>query len=299
MTRLQGCGTALVTPMKLNGAVDFSALRALVEWQISEGIHFLVPCGTTGEAVTLSPEERVEVVSAVVEVAHGRTKVVAGATSNDTRAAVAEAKRMGAAGADYILSATPYYNKPTPEGLSRHLGAVADGAGRPVILYNVPGRTSVNMDAATTLRLAERAGIAGVKEASGNLGQIMDIINGRPESFSVLSGDDALALAIVALGGDGLISVASNEVPAPMARLIDSALKGTFEVARPIHYRLLRLMNVNFIESNPIPVKAALHAMGKIESGIRLPLVALSEAKRPALLDALREAGVLTPVPSP
>ncbi|MBI4503189.1 MAG: 4-hydroxy-tetrahydrodipicolinate synthase [Gemmatimonadetes bacterium] len=296
MTRLQGCGTALVTPMRLNGAVDFPALRALVEWQISEGIHFLVPCGSTGEAATMSPEERAEVVSAVVEVAHGRVKVVGGATSNDTRAAVAEAKRIAAAGADYILSATPYYNKPTPEGLYQHFGAIADAAGRPVILYNVPGRTSVNLDAATTLRLAERAGIAGVKEASGNLGQIMDIIRARPESFSVLSGDDAFALAVMACGGDGLISVVSNEVPAPMARLIDSALKGTFDVARSIHYRLLPLMNLNFIESNPIPVKAALHAMGRIEYGIRLPLVPLSEAKRPALLDTLREAGVASPL---
>ena len=292
--RLQGCGTALVTPMTASGEVDYPKLRALVEWQIAEGIHFLVPCGTTGEAATLSPDERVQVVRTVIEVARGRVRIVAGATSNDTRAATDEAKRMAQAGADYILSATPYYNKPTPEGLYRHFGAVADAAGRPVVLYNVPGRTSVNMDAATTLRLASRAGIAGVKEASGNLGQIMDVIQGRPEHFSVLSGDDAIALAVVAAGGDGLVSVASNEAPGLMARLIDAALKSDLTAARQIHYRLLALMNANFVESNPIPVKWALQAMGKIDAGIRLPLVPLSEAKRPALLAALQEAGIAT-----
>lgn len=290
--RLQGCGTALVTPMKSNGEVDYAALKMLVEWQIAEGIHFLVPCGTTGEAVTLSPDERAEVVKTVVGVAKGRVKVVAGATSNDTRLAVEETKRMAAAGADYILSATPYYNKPTMEGLYRHFGAVADAGGKPVVLYNVPGRTSVNMDAATTLRLAGRQGIAAVKEASGNLGQIMEIIKERPENFAVLSGDDAFALAVVALGGDGLVSVASNEVPGPMAKLIDAGLKGDYAAARKLHYQLLTLMNTNFIESSPIPVKWALHAMGKIGEGIRLPLVPLSEARRPTLIAALREAGI-------
>lgn len=289
---LQGCGTALVTPMKAGGEVDYVALRSLVEWQVAEGIHFLVPCGTTGEAVTLLPAERVEVVKTVAGVAKGRVKVIAGATSNDTRAATEEAKRMAAAGADYILSATPYYNKPTMEGLYRHFGAVADAGGKPVVLYNVPGRTSVNMDAATTLRLAARTGIAAVKEASGNLGQIMEIIKGRPEGFSVLSGDDAIALAVVAMGGDGLISVASNEAPGPMARLIDAGLTGDYAAARKLHYQLLNLMNANFIESNPIPVKWALHVMGKIDQGIRLPLVPLSDARRPALLAALKDAGL-------
>jgi 4-hydroxy-tetrahydrodipicolinate synthase len=278
--------------MKPNGDVDFTALRSFVEWQIAEGIHFLVPCGTTGEAVTLTPDERVQVVRTVLEIAKGRVKVVAGATSNDTRAAVAEAKRMAEAGADYILSATPYYNKPTMEGLYRHFGAVADGAGKPIVLYNVPGRTSVNMDAATTLRLAGREGIAAVKEASGNLAQIMDILKGRPEHFSVLSGDDALALPVIALGGDGVISVASNEVPGAMSRMTTAALKGDRATAQKLHYSLLNLMNTNFVESNPIPAKAALHAMGKIDTGIRLPLVPLSDSRRPALIAALREAGV-------
>ena len=292
MSRLQGCGTALVTPMKANGDLDIACLKTLVEWQIAEGIHFLVPCGTTGEAVTLSPEERVEVVRTVVTVAKGRVKVIAGATSNDTRVATAEAKRMADAGADLILSATPYYNKPTPEGLYRHFAAVADAAGKPVVLYNVPGRTSVNMDAATTLRLAGRTGIAAVKEASGNLGQIMEIIKRRPDNFSVLSGDDAIALAVIAAGGDGLISVASNEVPGPLARMVTAALKANLADARAIHYQLLNLMNVNFVESNPIVVKAALQAMGKIDGGIRLPLIPLSDARRPEVMAALREAGV-------
>ncbi len=292
MKRLQGCGTALVTPMKANGDLDLATLKAFVEWQIAEGIHFLVPCGTTGEAVTLSPEERLEVVRTVVQASKGRVKVIAGATSNDTRLACSESKQMADAGADYILSACPPYNKPTMEGLYRHFGAVADAAGKPVVLYNVPGRTSVNMDAATTLRLAKHDGIAAVKEASGNLGQIMEIIKDRPDHFSVLSGDDAVALAVVAAGGDGLVSVASNEVPGPMSRLIDAALKADFAGARKLHYQLLSLMNVNFIESSPIPVKAALHMMKKIDSGIRLPLVPMTDAKKPALIAALAEAGI-------
>ena len=200
---------------------------------------------------------------------------------------------MVAAGADLILSASPYYNKPTPEGQYRHFAEVADAAGKPVILYNVPGRSAVNLDAATCLRLARRGGFAGVKEASGNVGQIMEILQDRPDGFSVLSGDDALALAVIALGGDGVISVAANEVPGPMARLVDLALRGDVAGAREVHYRLLDLMNANFIESNPIPAKAALVAMGRIAGGIRLPLVPLSETHRPTLLAALRRTGVL------
>jgi 4-hydroxy-tetrahydrodipicolinate synthase len=272
--------------------VDIARLRALVEWQIAEGIHFLVPCGTTGEAVTLSADERAEVVRTVVQVARGRVKVVAGATSNDTRLACEEAKRVAAAGCDYILSATPYYNKPTPEGLYRHFGAVADAGGKPVILYNVPGRTSVNLDAATALRLAGRTGIAGVKEASGNLGQIMEILKNRPDNFSVLSGDDAFTLAVMAAGGDGVISVVSNAVPGAMSQLAAAALKGDFAGARSHHYRLLGLMNAIFVESNPIPIKWALQRMGKADAGIRLPLVPLSDNKHDVVLAALRDAGV-------
>lgn len=293
MTSLRGCGTALVTPMTADGALDLPRFEALVRWQIAEGIHFLVPCGTTGEAVTLTPDERHEVVRTAVRLAAGKIAVLAGATSNNTALAVEEARAMAAAGADFILSATPYYNKPTPEGLYRHFGAIADAAGKPVVLYNVPGRTALNMSAATTLHLAARDGIAGVKEASGNLGQIMAILKDRPEGFSVLSGDDGLALAVVALGGDGVISVASNEIPGPMSRLMDAALSGNLAEARRLHYTLLPLMGANFLESNPIPVKAALAAMGKIEPGIRLPLVPLSDSKRPDLLAALKAAGAL------
>ncbi len=293
MRRLQGCGTALVTPMTAEGTLDEPRLRALVEWQIAEGVHFLVPCGTTGEAATLSPDERRQVVRAVTEVAGGRVKIIAGATSNATELATQEARAMADAGADYILTAAPYYNKPTAEGLYRHFGAIADAAGRPVILYNVPGRTAVNMDAQLTLRLAARDGIHGIKEASGNLGQMMEILRARPEHFSVLSGDDALTLALIALGGDGVISVVANETPGLMARLVNLGLTGDLADAQELHYRILPLMNANFIESNPIPVKAALNAMGRIDAGIRLPLVALSDSKRPTLIEALKEAGAL------
>ncbi len=293
MRRLQGCGTALVTPMTAEGTLDEPRLRALVEWQIAEGVHFLVPCGTTGEAATLSPDERRQVVCAVTEVAGGRVKIVAGATSNATELATQEARAMADAGADYILTAAPYYNKPTAEGLYRHFGAVADAAGRPLIVYNVPGRTAVNMDAQLTLRLAATDGIHGIKEASGNLGQMMEILRARPEHFSVLSGDDALTLPLIALGGDGVISVVANETPGLMARLVNLGLTGDLADAQELHYRILPLMNANFIESNPIPVKAALNAMGRIDAGIRLPLVALSDSKRPTLIEALKEAGAL------
>jgi 4-hydroxy-tetrahydrodipicolinate synthase len=278
--------------MDASGGLDASRLEALVRWQLDEGIHFLVPCGSTGEAATLSFDERADVVRCVTRVVAGRVPVVAGATSNSTAAAVAEARAMAQAGADYILSATPYYNKPTPEGLYFHFGAIAEAAGKPVILYNVPGRTGLNMTAATTLRLASLPGIAGVKEASGDIPQIMSILRDCPDHFSVLSGDDALTLPAIALGAVGLISVASNEVPRLMAELVDAAREDRFEDARRLHFQLLPLMNANFIESNPIPVKAALHAMGRIGPGIRLPLVPLTEARRPELLAALQAAGV-------
>lgn len=290
---LQGCGTALVTPFTREGSVDEKALRGLVNWQITEGIDFLVPCGTTGEAATMTAEERARVVQIVVEEAKRRVAVLAGATSNDTRAAVDEAQRMRQAGADYILSATPYYNKPTQGGLERHFEAVAEAAERPIILYNVPGRTSVNLDAATALCLAGHPAIVGIKEASGNLGQIMEILAGRPQGFAVLSGDDALTLAMMALGGDGVISVVANEVPGPMAQLTQLLRHGDLASARSLHYRLLGLMNANFLESNPIPVKAALAIMGKIQNILRLPMTPLSETHRPALTAALREAGAV------
>ena len=292
MTRLQGCGTALVTPFTASGDVDYAALEALVAWQIAEGINFLVPCGSTGEAQTLDETERARVVETVVRGAAGRVPVMAGATSNDTARAVAETRRMCELGADWILSATPYYNKPTQEGLYRHFTAVLDASTRPVCLYNVPGRTAVNLLPATALRLAGHPNVLGIKEASGDLRQIMEIIRNRPPGFAVLSGDDWLAFAVVAAGGDGLISVTSNEVPGPMTALVHRASAGDLDAAREAQYRLLPLMDANFLETNPSPVKAGLAAMGKIRNALRLPLVPVGPATGGALRAALQAAGV-------
>jgi 4-hydroxy-tetrahydrodipicolinate synthase len=291
MTRLQGCGTALVTPFTDAGEVDFPALRALVQWQIEEGIDFLVPCGSTGEAQTLSDSERERVVGTVVETAAGRVPVMAGATSNDTARAVEETRRMCRLGVEYILTATPYYNKPTQGGLLRHFTAIADASTKPICLYNVPGRAAVNLQSATTLQLAEHSNVMGIKEASGDLAQMMQILRDRPERFAVLSGDDWLTLAVVAAGGDGLISVASNEIPGPMRDLVQLMLAGDWEKARACHYRLLPLMDANFLETNPGPVKAALALTGRIRNVLRLPLVPVSEKTRTALETALKELG--------
>jgi 4-hydroxy-tetrahydrodipicolinate synthase len=292
MTRLQGCGTALVTPFTDRGEVDYAALRGLVEWQISEGIDFLVPCGSTGEAQTMDDSERERVVAMVVETASGRVPVMAGATSNDTARAVAEARRMCRLGVEYILTATPYYNKPTQGGLHRHFSAIADASTKPICLYNVPGRTAVNLQPAVTLQLAEHPNVMGIKEASGDLAQVMQILRGRPERFAVLSGDDWLTLAIVASGGDGLVSVASNEMPGPMRALVHLMLAGDVEKARGWHYRLLPLMDANFLESNPAPVKAALALTGRIRNVLRLPLVPVTEKTRTAMAAALKDLGV-------
>jgi 4-hydroxy-tetrahydrodipicolinate synthase len=292
MTTLRGCGTALVTPFQMDGTVDVEALRKLVRWQIEEGIDFLVPCGSTGEAVTLTPAERELVVRTVVETAAGQVPVMAGATHNDTRQAVEEARRMSALGVSWLLSATPYYNKPTPEGLYRHFLAVADAASVPVCLYNVPGRTSVNMKPDTVLRLASHPNIVGIKESSGDLAQVQHLLLGRPEGFSVLSGEDWMTLAVIAAGGDGLVSVASNEIPRLMTQLVRRSLRGQVEEAREVLFQVLPLLEANFIETNPAPVKAALAAMGRITNHLRLPLVPLSDSRRPPLLAALREAGV-------
>lgn len=292
MTRLQGCGTALVTPFTEPGLIDFPALRALVDWQIAEGIDFLVACGSTGEAQTLDDMERQRVVAAVVEVAAGRVPVMAGATSNDTARAVEEARRMCGVGVDYILSATPYYNKPTQEGLYRHFMAVADAATKPVCLYNVPGRTAVNLQPSVALKLARHPNIMGIKEASGDLKQVMDILGERPDDFTVLSGDDWLTLPVITAGGDGLISVVANEVPAAMTALVHLTLSGNLHHARTWHYRLLPLMDANFLETNPAPVKAALHLMGRIQNVLRLPMLPVNEATSAALRSALKSAGV-------
>ncbi len=283
-----------MTPFQADGAVDVGALRALAAWQVEEGVDFLVPCGSTGEAQTLSAGERELVVRTVVEAAAG-APVMAGATSNDTRQAVEEARRMNALGVTWILSATPYYNKPTPEGLYRHFIAVADASQVPVCLYNVPGRTAVNLQPGTVLRLSEHPNIIGIKESSGDLAQVQHLLLGRPEGFAVLSGEDWMTLAVIAAGGDGLISVASNEVPRLMSRLVHHSLRGQLAEAREILYTVLPLLEANFIETNPAPAKAALAAMGRIQNMLRLPLVPLSEARRAPLLAALREAGVDLP----
>jgi 4-hydroxy-tetrahydrodipicolinate synthase len=295
MSGLAGCGTALVTPFTANGAVDEPALRALVEWQIESGIDFLVPCGSTGEAQTLSAAERERVVALVVETAKGRVPVMAGASHNDTRQAVEEVRRISGLGVQWLLVATPYYNKPTPDGLYRHFVAVADASAVPICLYNVPGRTAVNLKPETALRLAQHGNVAGIKESSGDLAQVQHILAGRLEGFAVLSGEDWMTLAIMAAGGDGLISVASNEIPHHMRAMVHMVGQGNLEEARQLLYRVLPLIEANFLETNPAPVKAALAAMGKIKDVLRLPLVPLSESRRGPLLQALKAAGVNLP----
>ena len=292
-SRLTGCGTALATPFTTGGALDERALRALVDWQIDEGIDFLVPCGSTGEAATLTLDEHRRVVELTVEQARGRVPVVAGAASNDTAKAVALSKEMEALGATHLLHSSPMYNKPPQRGIVAHFHAIADAVGIPIVLYNVPGRTASNVEASTTLELAHHPRIIAVKEASGLLPQITDVIVGRPEGFTVLSGDDELTLPILALGGDGLVSVISNVAPRLTAEMVRLARAGRFEKARDIHQRLLPWMRAAFIESNPIPVKFALNVMGRMDNRVRLPLVPLAENRSAAVRSALERAGVL------
>ncbi len=292
---LRGCATALVTPFKSDGAVDVERLRSLIEYQIAGGVRVLVPCGTTGESATMTDEEDQLVIGTTVEVARGRAKVVAGTGSNATSAAIQYSQTARDLGVDGVLSVAPYYNKPTQEGLYAHFKAVAESVpGLPVVIYNVPGRTSSTIAAQTTLRLARDCeNIVAVKEASGNLSLIMEILRDRPEGFRVVSGDDSFTLAIIALGGDGLISVASNEVPNLMSRMVDLALAGDWGEARALHYRLLPLMETNFIESSPGPVKAAMAMMGLLEENFRLPLVPVQEKSRVRLREVLIDLGVL------
>jgi len=269
-----GTGTALVTPFRSDGTLDEPALRMLVKRQIDAGIDFLVPCGTTGESPTLTNGEHLRVVEITLEVAKGRVPVLAGAGGYNTAEVVAMAREIAAMGASGILSVTPYYNKPTQEGLYQHFKTIAEAVSIPVILYSVQGRTGVNIEPATVKRLAAVENIVGIKEASGNMGQMGTILNCVPEDFIVLSGDDALALPLIALGGRGVISVVSNEIPAEMTRLVHLALNGDYEGAREIHRRFHSLMEINFVESNPIPVKAAMAEMGLLKAVWRLPLVA-------------------------
>ncbi len=288
-----GCGTALVTPFTKSGDLDEPALRRLTRRQVEAGIHFLVPCGTTGESPTLTPRERVRVVETVIEESAGRVPVLAGAGGNNTAEVIEMAEEMKRAGANGILSVTPYYNKPSQEGLFQHYRAISDRVGLPIIVYNVPSRTGCNVEVATLVRLAGLTGIVGVKEASGNMTQICEVCRSVPDTFVVLSGDDALTLPAMAVGARGIISVASNEVPADMAQLVETAESGDFTRARTLHARLMPLMQINFVEANPIPVKAAMAMMGLLEERYRLPLVSPSDQARARLAAVLRNFGLI------
>ncbi len=292
--QLRGCGTALITPFHQDGLLDEQTLRNLVSWQIESGIDFLVPCGTTGETPTLTHDEWLRVIDLTIEVAAGRVPIVAGATSNSTREAVGKAQELAAhPGVDAILTASPYYNKPTQEGQYQHFKAIAEAVGKPIILYNVPGRTAANLEPATVARLAEIPNIAGVKEASGNLTQIAEICSAARDGFSVLSGDDALTLPVIAVGGVGLISVASNEIPREMAQMTRAALNNDWNGARQILRKFLPLMQANFMESSPMPVKAVLAMMGRIEEAYRLPMVPVRRDTRSKLQKIAGDAGLI------
>jgi 4-hydroxy-tetrahydrodipicolinate synthase len=292
--KLRGCGTALVTPFKSDGSLDERALRSLVTWQVESGIDFLVPCGTTGETPTLTRDEWLRVIDVVVETAAGRVPIVAGATSNSTREAVEKAKTVSTRkGVDAILTASPYYNKPTQEGQYQHFKVIADAVDKPIILYNVPGRTGANIEPATLGRLAHVRNIFGVKEASGNISQIAELFKAVPEDFLVFSGDDAITLPVISLGGVGIISVASNEIPREMAEMTRAALENDWITARHLHRMYLPLMQANFIESNPLPVKAVLAMMGKIDEVYRLPLLPMKKETRARLETIAAAVGLL------
>ncbi len=291
---LKGCGTALITPFTPDGAIDENPLRNFIAWQIESGIDFLVPCGTTGETPTLTHDEWLHVIDVTIEVAAGRVPIVAGATSNSTQDAVAKAKEVAARpGVNAILTASPYYNKPTQEGQYRHFRAIAEAVDKPIILYNVPGRTSANLEPPTVARLSEVPNIAGIKEASGNISQMAELMNAVPEHFIVLSGDDAVTLPLIALGGVGVISVASNEIPREMAEMTRAALNNDWHAARTLHRKYLALMQANFIETNPMPVKAVLAMMGKIEENYRLPMLPMRRDTRSKLQKIATDAGLI------
>ena len=296
-----GTGTALVTPFRGDGSLDEATLRVLIKRQIDAGIDFLVPCGTTGESPTLTHQEHLRVVEIAVELAKGRVPVLAGAGGYNTAEVIALARELAALGADGILSVTPYYNKPTQEGLFQHYRTIAEAVTLPIILYSVQGRTGVNVEPNTVKRLAEIENIVGIKEASGNVSQMAAILNAVPDDFIVLSGDDAITLPVISLGGRGVISVVSNEIPAEMSQLTRLALNGDFPGARVIHRRYHPLMEINFVESNPIPVKAAMAEMGLLEGAWRLPLVAPkaeNQARIRAVLEALGLVSRLATAPT-
>ncbi len=292
---MRGCATALVTPFKGDGSVDEDRMRALVDRQINGGVRLLVPCGTTGESATMTEDEDARVIGLTIEVARGRAKVIAGAGSNSTSSAVEYSRSAHDLGADAVLQVAPWYNKPTQEGLYAHFRAIAEAIPEmPIMVYNVPGRTSSNIAAQTTLRLAKDCeNIVAIKEASGNLSQIMEILRERPANFCVFSGDDAVTLPLISLGAEGIVSVASNEVPDLMSRMTELALEGRWDDARELHYRLLTLMEINFVESSPGPVKAAMAMMGLLEENFRLPLVPITDKSRAKIREVIAELGLL------
>jgi 4-hydroxy-tetrahydrodipicolinate synthase len=292
---MRGCATALVTPFKKDGSIDDECFRKLVERQIKGGVKILVPCGTTGESVTMTEAERLHVIKLTVEVARkNKARVVAGTGSNNTAATIDFTRKAREAGADAALVVAPYYNKPTQEGMFAHFGEIARSVkGFPIMLYNVPGRTASNISAETTLRLAEKFdNIVATKEASGNLSQVMEILRGRPKNFRVFSGDDATAVPFISLGGDGLVSVCANEIPRETSKMIEHALNGSFHFARKIHYKILPLMEANFIESSPAPCKFVMKEMGLLDENVRLPLVPVTDATRKKLLEIIQRLGL-------
>lgn len=290
---LGGAMTALVTPFRLDGTIDLEAFERFVAWQIDSGIDGLVPCGTTGEGATLLPEEHAIVIATAVRVASGRVPVLAGCGTNDTRTTIAGAERAAKAGADALLVVSPYYNKPNRSGMLAHFGAVASSVSIPIVVYNVPSRTGQNLSAEMSLALSEIPGVVGIKEAAGNLEQLAVLLADRRPGFAVLTGDDALALPAVALGADGVISVVSNEAPAAMADMIRAVRRFDLAPARGIHCRLLPLMRANFVESNPVPVKAALARLGWCQDIVRAPLGPPEDATRRLIETALRGAGLV------
>jgi 4-hydroxy-tetrahydrodipicolinate synthase len=293
LPRLSGAGTALVTPFSSDGKVDLDTVRRLVLRQIDNGIDMLIPCGTTGEAVTIDETEYRAILETVVDAVAGRVPVIAGAGSNSTAKSIETARVAAACGVDAVLIVGPFYNKPTQEGYYQHFAAVANAVECGVVLYNVPGRTGGNISADTQLRIAEIGNVIATKEASANFSQIYDIIRGKPEGFAVLSGDDDLVIAQLAIGMDGVISVAANELPAEFSRMVHLAMEGEYDEAREIHYRLIDLLRGNFMESNPIPVKTAMSMMGLLEERFRLPLVPMQAENRSKLATILQSLDLL------
>ena len=292
-TRFTGVGTALITPFRKDGSVDEAAVRRLVKRQIEAGVHFVSPCGTTGEAPTLSPKEKLRIIELVVNEAGGRVPVLAGCGGYDTREVIELARELERVGVDGLLSVTPYYNKPTQEGLFQHYKAISESTSLPIMLYNVPGRTGVNLDVKTVVRLSELRNIVAVKEASANVVQMSEIVAAVRDDFMLVGGDDPLTVAVMAIGGRGIVSVASNAAPAEMVQIVELAEQGDYAGARRLHMWLLPFIQVNFLEANPIPVKAAMAAMGLIEESYRLPLVPPSPAARDRIMQVLQDLKLL------